>query len=123
MLKKTKKHLLFILGWVSLVTGFIGIFLPILPTTPFVILSAYCFSKSSDKVHKWLLDLKLFGPMIRQWEKNKSIPIKAKLMATSMIIPLFAYTLIFVPVVFVIKFIVFSIGAFALGYIWTRPSK
>lgn len=75
----------FILGWLSLVLGFVGAFLPVLPTTPFLILSAFLFSKSSVKLHQWILSLPTFGPMIKDWEQNKVIRPKAKAMSVTML--------------------------------------
>lgn len=109
------------LGFLSLGIGILGIFLPILPTTPLVILAAYFFSKGSKRLHRWLTENPYFGEMIKDWEGHKVIPLKAKVLATSMIIPSFAYTLIFVPVAVWIKIIVTCIGAYALHFIWTKP--
>lgn len=115
-------RILFLLaGFTSLFFAILGIFLPILPTTPLVILAAYCFSKSSKKLHSWLVNNPYFGEMIKDWESYGMIPLKAKIIATSMIIPSFAYTFIFVPVAIWIKIIVAMIGFYALYFIWSRP--
>ncbi|MCP4915220.1 MAG: DUF454 domain-containing protein [Oligoflexia bacterium] len=123
MIDRSKKTLFFILAWVSITLGVLGVFLPILPTTPFAILSAYLFSKSSDKYHQWLLNQKLFGPMIRQWEEHGVISLRAKILATVMMTLLFGYTLIFVPVNIVIKCIVSAIGIAVMWFIWSRPHE
>ena len=60
-----KKRLLFILGFISLILGIVGILLPLLPTTPFLLLSAYCFSRSSEKLNNYILNNKFFGQYIR----------------------------------------------------------
>jgi uncharacterized protein len=59
----------------------VGAFLPILPSTPFILLSAWFFSQSSEKWHKWLLDSQLFGPMITNWETNRCISARTKMFA------------------------------------------
>jgi len=59
----------------------LGIFLPVLPTTPLLLLALACFAKSSEKLHKWLLRNKTFGPLIRQWHETRSMPRKAKVYA------------------------------------------
>jgi len=73
-----KRILYLILGWLSLVTGIIGIFLPLLPTTPLVLLAAWCFSKSSERFHTWLLEHKLFGSIIRDWQSSDGIPRRSR---------------------------------------------
>jgi len=83
---KLVRAILFTTGVISLILGFFGIFLPILPTTPFVLLSAWCFLKSSTKAHAWLYQQKYIGDSLRQWEKNKSISRKTKITAISMIL-------------------------------------
>ncbi len=122
-MRNSRKFLFYCCGWTAIVLGVVGIFLPILPTTPFAILAAWCFSKSSEKWHQWLLNHKIFGPTIREWEKDGVINPRAKALATSMIVLLFSYTLIFVKVHLVVKSIVTTIGIGVLFFIWTRPSK
>ncbi len=73
-----KRLLLLILGWLSLTTGIIGAFLPLLPTTPLVLLAAWCFSKSSERFHTWLIEHKYFGPIVRDWQSADGIPRRAR---------------------------------------------
>ncbi len=73
-----KRILYLMLGWFSLITGIIGIFLPLLPTTPLVLLAAWCFSKSSNRFHTWLLEHKFFGPIVRDWQSSDGIPKHAR---------------------------------------------
>ncbi len=63
--------------------GTLGIFLPLLPTVPFYLLAAFGFSKSSTKMHSWVLNHKVFGPDIQSWNKNRIIHRRAKLMASA----------------------------------------
>jgi hypothetical protein len=70
--------LLIFIGWLSVVLGVIGIFLPIMPTTPFILLAAWCFARSSERFHQWLLDNKHFGPIIREWEGGNGISRKVR---------------------------------------------
>jgi len=79
-------YLLTAAGFLSLILGVIGIFLPVLPTTPFVLLAAGCFARSSPKLHHWLRNTSLFGNILVNWEQNKCIPIKSKVLAVSMIV-------------------------------------
>jgi uncharacterized protein len=69
------------LGLIFLALGVIGLVLPVLPSTPFVLLAAWFFSQSSEKWHRRLLDSALFGPMIRNWEANRCISLRTKIVA------------------------------------------
>ena len=73
-------------GAVSLATGIVGIFLPLLPTTPFVLLAAFCFSRGSQRCETWLLQHPRFGPMVRGWRANRAVPLRAKQLATVMMV-------------------------------------
>lgn len=79
------KPVLFVFAWISFVLGVIGAFLPIIPTTPFLILSAFLFSKSSPRFHQWLLNLPLAGAGIKDWQDNRVIRPRAKFLCLTMI--------------------------------------
>lgn len=67
-----------LLAYVALALGVIGIFLPGLPTTPFVLLAAYAAARGSDRLHAWLLGHRLYGPMIRDWQASGAVSRRAK---------------------------------------------
>ncbi|TRX53421.1 YbaN family protein [Thalassomonas sp. M1454] len=81
-----KRVLLILLGFSFVALAALGAFLPVLPTTPFLLLAATCFAKSSKRCHQWLLNNKLFGPIIENWQLNRCIPAKAKILAISSIV-------------------------------------
>jgi hypothetical protein len=68
-------------GWLALAAGIVGIFLPLLPTTPFVLLAAFCLSRSSERAEAWLLTHPRFGPMVRDWRERRAMPLRAKQVA------------------------------------------
>ncbi|MFZ3083978.1 MAG: YbaN family protein [Rhodoferax ferrireducens] len=73
-------------GAIFLAIGVIGIVLPVLPTTPFVLLAAYCISRGSQRYEQWLLTHHRFGPMVRDWRANRAVPLRAKQFALVMMI-------------------------------------
>ena len=85
-----------VFGVLSLGLGIIGIFLPLLPTTPFILLSAYLFAKSSTRLHHWITNHKLFGDYIRSYNEDKSISMQVKIMAIGMIWSSMLFSIFFV---------------------------
>jgi hypothetical protein len=75
------RSLWLLIGLASLALGIAGVVLPLLPTTPFVLLAAYCFARSSPRLHDWLLGHRLFGPLIANWQRHRDISPRAKLLA------------------------------------------
>jgi len=73
-------------GVVSIAIGAIGVILPLLPTTPFLLAAAYCFARSSPKLHDWLLDHPTFGPLISNWDRYGSIDRRSKSIAMIVIL-------------------------------------
>ncbi|WP_374291798.1 YbaN family protein [Paenirhodobacter enshiensis] len=69
------------LGGVFVLLGFVGAFLPVLPTVPFLILAAGCFARSSERLENWLLSHRHFGPLLSDWRERGAIPRRAKLLA------------------------------------------
>lgn len=75
------RRIYLVIGLLLVALGFIGAFLPVLPTTPFLILAAACFTRSSTRLENWLLDHRVFGQALREWRRRGAIPKKAKLAA------------------------------------------
>ena len=75
-----KRIMLLSLGWACVGLAFIGIFVPGIPTTPFLIVALWAFAQSSKKFHAWLLNHKRFGPILQNWESHRVVPRKAKIL-------------------------------------------
>ena len=88
--------LLKIAGTVFLVIGGVGIVLPILPTTPFLLLAAVCYARSSESWYHWLLHNRWFGSYIRNWHEGKGIPMKTKVLSILFLILTLGYSAAFV---------------------------
>jgi len=89
------KKLLTAAGIISLLLGIIGIVVPLLPTTPFLLLSATCFIRGSDRLYQWLMEHKLFGRYIRNYREHKAIPLKTKILAISLLWVTILYSIFF----------------------------
>ena len=79
------KILLVVLGCISCVLGIVGIFVPLLPTTPFLLLSAAFWVRSSPRLYGWLLEHPCFGEYVRNFRENRAIPLQAKIVSVSLI--------------------------------------
>lgn len=81
MRQKSKKIALLAIGWFFVAVGAVGVVLPVLPTTPFLIISLWAFSQSSDRFHNWLYTHRIFGPPLQEWSDHGVIPVRAKIFA------------------------------------------
>ncbi len=75
-----KKTILISLGWLCVGLGFVGVFVPGIPTTIFLIIALWAFTKSSEKLRHWLLNHKRFGPILNNWQEHKVVPRRAKIL-------------------------------------------
>ncbi len=116
------RALYFTLGLACIALGFIGAFLPVLPTTPFLILAAGCFARSSPRFEAWLLRHPRFGPVLAQWRARGAIPRKAKALALGGVASGFLVFLAAVRPGPVTGALVGLIMLSALAYVLSRPS-
>ena len=108
-------------GCVALAIGAVGVLLPILPTTPFLLLAAYAFTRSSERLSTWLINHRTFGPPIENWRQDGSIDRKSKRIAMIVIIPSPLITWLLEVPVWVLVCQVLILTAVA-AFILTRPS-
>lgn len=90
------KIILATLGTITLALGIIGIFLPVLPTTPFLLLSAALYVRSSQRLYDWLMSHRHLGPYIRNFRENKAIPLRVKIVSVSLVWATLLYCAFFV---------------------------
>ena len=90
------KIILATLGTIALALGIIGIFLPVLPTTPFLLLSAALYVRSSQRLYDWLMSHRHLGPYIRNFRENKAIPLRVKIVSVSLVWATLLYCAFFV---------------------------
>jgi len=82
------------LGWLFVILGVVGIVLPLLPTTPFLLVAAICFSRGSQRMHDWLINHSTLGPPIVNWQTNRTITQKTKVVALLSMAGLFGISLL-----------------------------
>lgn len=115
--------LLAAVGLLSTALGIAGIFLPVLPTVPLLLLAAACFARSSERFHNWLLDHPHLGPMIRDYLEGQGIPLRSKIVAIGTIwISISVSTLFFIPL-FWIKVFLIAIGLCVTIYLLRLPLR
>lgn len=90
------KILLFIAGTLSIVFAVIGMFLPLLPTTPFLLLAAYCYARSSQRFYGWLLSNRYFGTYIKNYREGRGITLQHKVISIALLWLTIGYTTLFV---------------------------
>ena len=112
--------LLKVLGIFFVALAFIGVFLPLLPTTPFLLVATACFAKSSPRLHKMLLDNKVFGPMIYHWQQSRSIPKRAKIIALGTMVAAVLWSCYILPVLW-LKILVVVLVAWPFVFLWRLP--
>jgi len=111
------------LAWLFFLIGAVGVILPVVPTTPFMLLALWCFSKSSLRFHNWLYQHKFFGPPLQQWEQHRVIPLPAKIMSVSMMAGSFVYLAFFKQLA--LEFLVPTalLMLYGLWFILSKPSR
>jgi uncharacterized membrane protein YbaN (DUF454 family) len=82
-------------GFVFLGIGIVGVVVPVLPTTPFILLAAAFFARSSQRFHDWLLNHRQFGPLVREWRQHRSIPYRTKILAIAMMAATLSASIVF----------------------------
>lgn len=115
--------LMIVLGTISLILGVIGIFLPLLPTTPFLLLTAFLYFKSSEKCYKWLMQQPYLGSYIRDFQENKIIPLRAKIVSISLLWGSILYCVIFLVPIIWVKIILLLIALGVTFHILSFKSK
>lgn len=109
------------LGLLSVAAAMIGVVLPLVPTVPFLLLATFCFARSSERLHHWLVTHERFGPAILDWNERGAIRPTAKRLATVSILAVFTLSLVMQlrPMILIIQAV--TLGA-VLMFIWTRPN-
>ena len=117
-----KRVLLMTLGTLFVVLGAIGAVLPIVPTTPFLLLAAACYARSSDELYQRLLHSEPFGPIIREYRDQHTIPNQAKLIGILMIMCSFGLSIVFFLDLLMARAVMALIALLISAYMYSIPS-
>jgi len=116
------RFLLIIGGYFFVALGVLGVFLPLLPTTPFLLLAAYCFGRSSDRIHGWLINNKWFGEYIKNYQAGMGIPLHSKVTAIISMWLLLIASAIWGTEFLIVRIILFLIGAGVTIHLLRMPT-
>ena len=111
------------LGSIALALGLLGIFLPLLPTTPFVLLAAACYARGSRRFYDWLIANRTFGPIILEWERHRSIPYRTKITAIVLMSTTLAISITFFVQPLWLKGALAAMGAALAVWMYRIPSR
>jgi uncharacterized membrane protein YbaN (DUF454 family) len=104
------KILLNVIGTVAVILAVLGVFLPLLPTTPFLLLASACYMRSSERLHRWLLNNRMFGEYLRNIEDKRGMPLKGKIYTLALLWVSMGYS-IYIVRFLALKFMLAAIGA------------
>ncbi len=113
------RAILLITGTISLVIGIVGIFIPLLPTTPFLLLTAACYAQGSDRFYNWLLCNKLFGNYIKNYREGKGVALNVKIISLFLLWTTILFSVVFVVSALLIKIILITIAIAVTIHIFT----
>jgi len=105
-----KKYFLIAAGFASLSAGIAGIFLPVLPTTPFVLLAAACFLRSSQRLYRWITAHRVFGPYIENYCRYRAVSIPSKIASIALLWTVMLSTIFFAVSSYFMRILLFAIG-------------
>lgn len=114
------RYFLIVSGWLSVTLGVIGIVVPLLPTTPFILLAGGCFAKSSPRFHNWLLNHAFFGPIIKNYQGNQGIPRNVKIRAIIFIWITLSVSIMLLSITW-LRVAIFILGLVLTTMLWRAP--
>jgi len=120
--RAARNAVLIVLGWGFVALGVVGVVLPVLPTTPFMLIALWCFARSSKRFHDWLHHHRLFGPPLRKWDRYGVIPVSAKVFACTAMSASLIYIVFFRDLPVYLVALTAAVMAYGAWFILTKPS-
>lgn len=115
--------LLWVAGSLCVALGVAGLFLPVLPTTPFMLLAAACYARASERFYRWLVTHRVFGPTVREWRRHRSIPWRTKLWAIFLMSATLATSIVFFARPAWLQLALALVGAGLAVWLYRIPSR
>lgn len=117
-----QRAVLFAACLLCLALAIVGLLLPLVPTTPFLLLAAWFAARSSQRLHRWLVHSPGFGPILRDWEERGAVRRRTKILATVLMVGLISYPVYFLEFALTLKLLAGATVLGVLGFLWTRPA-
>lgn len=121
--RKVVRLLLQLAGFLCVGLAVLGVFLPLLPTTPFLLLAAACFARSSPRFHRWLLEHRLFGPLIHDWQTHRALPARTKAVAIALLAVTFGTSIVLVAEPTWLQVVLAAVGLGLAGMLLRIPTR
>ncbi|MEJ2243166.1 MAG: YbaN family protein [Candidatus Bathyarchaeota archaeon] len=119
---KLVRSLFFIAGTITLALGAVGVVLPVLPTTPFLLISLACYVRSSERMSHWLLNNKYFGSYLRNYKEGKGVPMKTKLFAITVLWITIAFSAFVLVPIFAVQIILLVVATAVTVHLVRLPT-
>jgi len=120
MQSKSARYLLMFTGWSAVLLGTVGVVIPLLPTTPFILLAGGCFAKSSPRFHQWLINHAFFGAIINSYQNKHGLPRNIKIRAITFIWVTLSISIYFLSITWV-RVVIFILGLALTISLWRTP--
>jgi uncharacterized membrane protein YbaN (DUF454 family) len=121
--EKVKRTIYVLAGTIFLVIGAVGVVIPVLPTTPFLLLSAACYMRGSERMHSWMLNNRVFGTFIRDYREGKGIAFRNKLLTLVLLWFTISFSVLFVIEIPLLKGLLFLIAFVVSAHIVLLPTN
>jgi hypothetical protein len=116
------RAMFFCLGSIFVGLATIGVLLPLVPTTPFLLLAAACYARSSQRLYDWLLANRVFGSTIRQWQEHRSVAHRTKIVAIVLLVLTLGTSIIFFVPLWPVKIVLLLIGVWVVQFLVRLPT-
>src|SRR5687768_14861240 len=117
-----KRAAYFTIGWIFVALAALGVFLPLLPTTPFLLLASTCFVRSSPRAQRWLAESRWFGPILRDWHEHRAVRRPVKLLAVAVVLLVLAYSFVR-DLPWALRIAIVAVGGVGLFVLWRLPTR